>query len=68
MKTDKTLRILVVEDHERVRKEICTLLRTQPDFEVGCEAANGLEGVRRAEEFHPDVVILDVSMAKSWRN
>src|SRR5579859_921486 len=31
-------------------------------LEVICEAANGLEGVRNAEELQPDIVVLDVSM------
>ena len=62
-KTDtKRLKILVVEDHESVREQICKLLRSQSGFEVICEAANGLEGVRSAEELQPDVAVLDVSM------
>jgi DNA-binding NarL/FixJ family response regulator len=58
----KTLKILVVEDNENVREQICELLRSQSAFEVVCEAANGLEGVRNAEELQPDIVVLDVSM------
>jgi len=57
----KTLKILVVEDNENVREQICELLRSQSGFEVICEAANGLEGVRNAEELQPDIVVLDVS-------
>ena len=48
MKEDKSLRILVVDDHEMFREQVCVLLRRQPGFEVICEAANGLEGVSRA--------------------
>jgi DNA-binding NarL/FixJ family response regulator len=58
----KSLKILVVEDNDSVRKQICELPKSQSDFEVICEAANGLEGVRNAEEFQPDIVVLDVSM------
>ena len=57
----KTLNILVLEDNENVREQICELLRSQSGFEVICEAANGLEGVRNAEELQPDIVVLDVS-------
>jgi len=61
-KEDKLQRILVAEDNEIVREQVCALLRNQPGFEVICEAANGLEGVSRAEELQPDVVVLDISM------
>jgi DNA-binding NarL/FixJ family response regulator len=62
MKEDKSLRILVVDDHQMFREQACALLRSQPGFEVICEAANGLEGVSRAAELQPDVVVLDISM------
>jgi DNA-binding NarL/FixJ family response regulator len=62
LKEDKSLRILVVDDHEMLRERLCTLLRSQPGFEVICEAADGLEGVSRAQELQPDVVVLDISM------
>lgn len=60
--TPKTLRILVVDDNESLRKKICERLTSHDGFEVICEAANGLEGVRNAEELQPDVIVLDVSM------
>ncbi len=53
---------LVVDDHDAVRKAICQLLRSQSDFEVVCEVADGFEAVRRTEELQPDVVVLDISM------
>ena len=56
------LRILVVDDHEMVRRGICALLRAEPDFEVICEAADGIEAVERAEKLQPDVIVLDISM------
>src|SRR5207302_5547121 len=64
LKTDtpKSLTILVVEDNESVREKICERLRSHAGFNVICEAANGLEGVRNAEELQPDIVVLDVSM------
>ena len=64
LKTDtpKSLTILVVEDNESVREKICEHLRSHAGLNVICEAANGLEGVRNAEELQPDIVVLDVSM------
>jgi len=56
------VRILVVEDHELARKAIRDLLRREKGFEVIWEAANGLEGIQAAEEFQPDIVVLDITM------
>ena len=58
----KPLRIMVVEDNQAVRKQICALLTDHPGFEVISEAENGLEAVRQAEKLKPDVVVLDISM------
>jgi DNA-binding NarL/FixJ family response regulator len=56
------LRILVVDDHASVRRAVCSLLRHQPDFEVTCEATDGLEAIQKAREIRPDVIVLDISM------
>jgi DNA-binding NarL/FixJ family response regulator len=56
------LRIVVVEDHVAVRRAVCSLLRSQNDFEVTCEAADGLEAIQKAQELRPDVIVLDISM------
>jgi DNA-binding NarL/FixJ family response regulator len=58
------LRILVVDDHDILRRSICTLLSGQPDFQVVCDAADGLQAVREAERLQPDVVVLDITMPK----
>ena len=56
------LRILVVDDHAAVRRAVCSLLRRQPDFCVTSEAADGLEGIQKAQELLPDVIVLDISI------
>jgi DNA-binding NarL/FixJ family response regulator len=55
-------RILVADDHEIVRRSICNLLRSQPEFAVISQAATGFEAVKQAEQYQPDVVLLDISM------
>ena len=58
----KNLRILVVDDHELVRKGVLTLLRSKVGWEVVGEAVNGKEAVTKAVQLQPDVVILDIGM------
>jgi DNA-binding NarL/FixJ family response regulator len=58
----KALRILVADDHEVVRRGLCSLLAMQPDWEVCGEARDGREAVEKAQQLKPDVVILDIGM------
>src|SRR5512133_3368412 len=58
----RTLRVLVVDDYEIVRRQICQLLVSQADIEVVCEAANGQEAVLKAREHRPDLVLMDMTM------
>jgi DNA-binding NarL/FixJ family response regulator len=58
----RTVRILVVDDHEIVRRGVRTLLESEEGFEVVGEAATGREAVTAARRLRPSVVIMDVSM------
>ena len=59
---DSRHRILIADDHEAVRRSLKALLGHMPDCEVIAEATNGQEAVERAQETHPDVALLDLSM------
>ena len=59
-----SLSILVVDDHEAVRKCIKALLSTRPGWVVCGEASDGLEAIEKAKQLHPDVVIMDVTMPR----
>ncbi|MFI5632320.1 response regulator [Streptomyces sp. NPDC051664] len=59
---DKIIRVLLVDDHQVVRRGLRTFLEIQDDIEVVGEAADGAEGVARSEELHPDVVLMDIKM------
>jgi len=56
------LRILIADDHEVVRRGLCTLLQTHEGWEICGEAKDGREAVEMAKQMKPDVVILDVGM------
>ncbi len=58
----RAIRVLLVDDHQVVRRGLRTFLEVQDDIEVVGEAADGAEGVARTEELRPDVVLMDVKM------
>lgn len=57
-----TIRIVVADDHEVVRKGLVLVLRQEPDFEIAGEAENGRQAVELARTLQPDIVILDWKM------
>jgi DNA-binding NarL/FixJ family response regulator len=58
----KTLRILIADDHDLMRRGVKALLQLHAGWEVCGEAHTGREAVAKAEELKPDIVILDISM------
>jgi DNA-binding NarL/FixJ family response regulator len=54
------VRVLVVDDHEIVRKGLCTMLSEQADFEVAGQAGTGNVAVALAMQLQPDIVLLDI--------
>jgi DNA-binding NarL/FixJ family response regulator len=58
----KTLRILIADDHDLLRRGLKTLLEFHPGWTVCAEANTGREAVAKAEELKPDIVILDITM------
>jgi DNA-binding NarL/FixJ family response regulator len=58
----KTIRLLLVDDHELVREGLRTVLAARTDWEICGEAVNGREAVRMARDLHPNVVVMDFSL------
>src|SRR5271169_4468092 len=58
----ETMRILVVDDHEVVRKGICSIIASERDFAVCGEAVDGRDAIAKALDEHPDIVVMDISM------
>ena len=54
--------VMIVDDHEMVRLGACSYLEAQPDISVVAQAGSGEEAVKLAQEYIPDVVLMDLVM------
>ena len=54
--------VMIVDDHEMVRRGACSYLEAQPDIALVAQAGSGEEAVKLAQEFIPDVVLMDLVM------
>lgn len=58
----KTIGVLLIDDHTLFRSGVRSLLQRNERFVVVGEAADGVEGVKRALQLQPDVILLDLNM------
>lgn len=56
------IRVMIVDDHEVVRRGLLFSLRTFKDLNIVGEASNGREAVQQCEKLQPDVVLMDMMM------
>ena len=56
------VRVVVIDDHDIVRKGIIAYLLTEDDLEIVGQASSGNEGVKVVLEQKPDVVLMDLIM------
>ena len=62
--TDKTIRILIADDHAVIRDGLSMILGLQDDLTVIGQAQDGLEAVELCRRLTPDIVIMDLMMPK----
>ncbi len=59
---EEKIKVLVVDDAAFMVKAVSEILESDPDMEVVGSAKNGLEGLEKIKELHPDVITLDIDM------
>ncbi|MDD5477345.1 MAG: response regulator transcription factor [Candidatus Omnitrophica bacterium] len=58
------IKIAIVDDHDIIRTGVKSVLEKHTQYEVCVEAANGEAALKAAEDFKPDIMLLDISMPK----
>ncbi|MGA7768373.1 MAG: response regulator transcription factor [Candidatus Sulfotelmatobacter sp.] len=56
------VRILLVDDFEPWRRQVCSILGARPELRVIAEAADGLEAVQKAQKLKPELIVLDIGL------
>ena len=54
------INVLLVEDHELYRMGLSLLLSKAEDINLMAEASDGIEGVKKAQELSPQVILMDI--------
>jgi DNA-binding NarL/FixJ family response regulator len=57
-----TIRILIADDHELIRRGLVSALAERPEWSIVAEAADGRQACELAARFTPDIVVLDLTM------
>lgn len=61
---DRSIRVILADDHKILRDGLANLLREQPDIVLVGEVGDGQAAVDRARELHPDVIVMDITMPR----
>ena len=56
------INVLLVEDHELYRMGLSMLLEKADGITLCAEAADGADGIKKARELNPDVILMDIGL------
>jgi DNA-binding NarL/FixJ family response regulator len=59
-----SVRVLIADDHELVRRGLRSLLESRPGWEICGEAKDGVEAVEMSKSLTPDIILLDITMPR----
>jgi NarL family two-component system response regulator LiaR len=62
MSTSIPIRVMIVDEHDMVRRGLATVMRLHADLDLVGEAQNGEQAVKLVEQLQPDVVLMDLMM------
>jgi len=57
-----TTKIVIIDDHQLFREGVKRILEFEKTFDVVAEGSDGCEALQLVEEYHPDVVLMDINM------
>jgi DNA-binding NarL/FixJ family response regulator len=60
--TSEPIRVIVIDDHPHARLAIRELLSVDQTFQIIAEGKNGYEAIELAEQYEPDLMIIDIQM------
>jgi len=64
MTKNNMIRVMIVDDHDMVRRGLAAFLRVKPDLQLVGEARDGLEALMVCENVQPDVILMDLVMPR----
>jgi len=62
--TAKHVRVLAVDDSPAFLSTLCSFLAGDPIFEIVATARNGEEALSAVEQWHPQIVLMDLQMPR----
>jgi NarL family two-component system response regulator LiaR len=62
MSEAKPIRVMIVDEHDMVRRGLIAFLKVKPDLELVAEARNGEEAIQICEQVQPDIILMDLKM------
>ena len=64
MSENNEIRVMIVDDHDMIRRGLSAYLMTTPDLKLVAEAGDGQEALEVCGKAHPDVILMDLIMPK----
>ena len=62
MEVEKQIKTIIADDYRLIREGLRKYLSQTPDLDIVGEASNGLELVKLAEEYKPDIILMNISL------
>lgn len=57
-----SIRIALIDDHNLIRQGVRRIITSEPEFTVVAEGGSGLEAIRLAHQYRPEIIVMDIGM------